>query len=77
MRKEEPQNDDWKTWKKGWQYDGDIEDPKYLKDRDELFYRNEDERAPYHGWWWYQGDYSWKQNRLKRQEKAKKNDTKK
>jgi len=35
---------DWKQWHKGWPY-RDINDPKYLRDRNKLFKSNG------HGWW--------------------------
>ena len=40
---------DWKNNKRGWQYDGDIDDPKYLEDRAKLFKENGN------GWWYYHG----------------------
>lgn len=40
-------NDEWRYWKKGWTYQGDIDDPVYLKDRSELFEENGN------GWWYF------------------------
>jgi|TARA_R100001530_G_scaffold96632_1_gene67151 hypothetical protein len=41
------------NWKKcpskGFPYEGDIDDPKYLKDRAKLFAESGN------GWWWFQG----------------------
>ena len=41
---------DWRSniSKRGFPYEG-INDPKYIKDRNELFAENGN------GWWWYQG----------------------
>ena len=33
---ESRKGDDWKQWKKGWQYKG-INDPKYIEDKRKLF----------------------------------------
>ena len=46
---------DWKKYpKKSWPYKDDVlNDPKYLKDRAELFASNGDELAPFNGWWWF------------------------
>ena len=44
-----PKSVDWKVWKGGWKYKGDIDDPQYLKDRDKLFKENGN------GWWYTQG----------------------
>jgi len=63
MKTGQPNGDDWKQWKKGWKYDGDIKDPTYLKDRAELLHNKENKRAPYNGWWWYQGVSNWKEDR--------------
>lgn len=38
---------DWRNWKRGWQYNGDIEDDEYLRDRSLLF------RFNGNGWWYY------------------------
>tara|TARA_R110000737_G_C14446547_1_gene462409 strand:- start:636 stop:809 length:174 start_codon:yes stop_codon:yes gene_type:complete len=47
--KKRPLNkDDWKQWRKGWPYDGDVDDPIYLKERSELF------NEAGNGWWWRQ-----------------------
>ena len=41
---------DWKTsYNKGWPYKGDVNNPKYIKDRSKLFEENGN------GWWIYQG----------------------
>ena len=40
-------NDEWRGWKKGWKYDGDIDDPVYLQERAELFKENGN------GWWYF------------------------
>ena len=43
-------NYDWKTFsKKEWPYKDDLNDPKYIKDRNELFEENGN------GWWIFQG----------------------
>jgi len=43
---------DWKNYpEKKWIYEGDIEDPNYLKDRSELFSSSGDDLAPFNGWW--------------------------
>jgi hypothetical protein len=66
--------DDWKIWKKGWQYDGDINDPVYLKERDAFLYNKEDKRAPYNGWWWFRSVDTRKDNRIKlRKRRVKEN----
>ena len=56
VRNNVSRNLDWQDWKKGWQYNGDIDDPQYLKDRDKLFKENGN------GWWWYEGIRLWKEN---------------
>jgi hypothetical protein len=67
--------DDWKVWKKGWQYDGDVDDPVYLKERAEFFHNKEDKQAPYNGWWWFRSLDTWKDKRIKlREKRAKEND---
>ena len=40
---------DWRSniKSRGWPYKGDIDDPKYLKERSELFAKSGN------GWWWY------------------------
>ena len=40
---------DWQVniFKRGWPYKGDIDDPKYLKERSELFIEGGN------GWWWF------------------------
>ena len=40
---------DWQVniLKRGWPYKGDIDDPKYLKERSELFVEGGN------GWWWF------------------------
>tara|TARA_R110000765_G_scaffold144654_1_gene246709 strand:- start:28 stop:360 length:333 start_codon:yes stop_codon:yes gene_type:complete len=56
--KKRPLNrDDWKKWRKGWPYDGDVEDPVYLMERDEIFKENGN------GWWWFEGYTKRKHNR--------------
>jgi len=45
----EKRNDDWKQWKMGWPYRGDVEDPVYIMERSELFKENGN------GWWYLQG----------------------
>jgi len=52
--KEYYNNDDWKQWKMGWPYRGDVKDPVYLMERSELFKENGN------GWWWYQGYHTTK-----------------
>ena len=47
---------DWRAWKKGWQYKGDVDDPEYLKDRSKLFKENGN------GWWWTQGAPMWRRS---------------
>ena len=42
-------NDDWKRWKMGWPYNGDVNDPLYIMERAEFFKKNGN------GWWWYAG----------------------
>ena len=65
-----PKSLDWRGWKKGWRYKGDIDDPQYLKDRDKLFKENGN------GWWWYEGVRLWKENqeinKIKRKRGGKK-----
>ena len=41
---------DWRTFRKSgyWEYTG-LDDPKYIKDRDELFAEGGN------GWWWFTG----------------------
>jgi len=41
---------DWRTLRKSkyWEYSG-LDDPKYIKDRDELFEEGGN------GWWWFAG----------------------
>ena len=61
---------DWRAWKKGWQYKGDVDDPEYLKARSKLFKENGN------GWWWYEGFHAWKESRTKlRERRAKLNGT--
>ena len=49
-------NYDWKTFaKREWPYKGDLNDPRYIKDRNELFEENGN------GWWIFQG-YCTKKN---------------
>ena len=44
---------DWKQYpKKIWPYSG-LDDPKYLKDRADLFYTPDNELAPFNGWWYF------------------------
>ena len=43
-RKNKLQNDDWKKWKRNWPYKS-LEDPKYIKERDETL------RLNGNGWW--------------------------
>ena len=62
----------WRACTKGWQYDGDIDDPVYLKERSEFFYNKENERAPYNGWWWFRSLDNWKDNKIKLREKRAK-----
>ena len=41
--------DDWKQWKRGWQYELDAPiDPIWQQDRTKLFRENGN------GWWWFQ-----------------------
>ena len=62
MTKKDRNPSDWKKQKRGWPYKGDaLEDPQYMKDRNNLFHVPEDKVAPYNGWWWYQGSKMWKQ----------------
>ena len=65
-----PKSVDWKVWKGGWKYKGDIDAPQYLKDRDKLFKENGN------GWWWYEGVRLWKENqeinKIKRKRGGKK-----
>ena len=43
-------NYDWKTFAtREWPYKGDLNDPKYIKDRNKLFEENGN------GWWVFQG----------------------
>tara|TARA_R110000744_G_scaffold281169_1_gene393097 strand:+ start:368 stop:583 length:216 start_codon:yes stop_codon:yes gene_type:complete len=44
--------DNRKQWKRGWPYKGDVDDPRYMIDRKEVF------KESGNGWWWYQGVYS-------------------
>ena len=68
-------SDDWKAWKKGWRYEGDVDDPVYLKERAEFFHDKENKRAPYNGWWWFRTLDNWKENKIKlRKRRAKNND---
>jgi hypothetical protein len=39
---------DWKNWRKGFPHKG-LNDPGYIKDRDNLFKKNGN------GWWWNDG----------------------
>jgi len=43
-----------KDCKSGWEYNGDVGDPQYEKDRKKLFKENGN------GWWLYQGFHIWK-----------------
>lgn len=43
---------DWKDWQdEGWPYDGDLDDPKYMKERSAFLISNAPPYAPYNGWW--------------------------
>ena len=59
---------DWKKYpKKSWPYKDDVlNDPKYLKDRAELFASNGDELAPFNGWWWFTPNKIHKYKKMKR-----------
>ena len=51
---ESRRGDDWKQWKRGWQYKLDApDDPEWQQDRGKLFKRNGN------GWWWF---YRYKDN---------------
>ena len=44
--------DDWKQWKRGWQYEKDApHDKQWQKDREKLFRKNGN------GWWWFTRQY--------------------
>ena len=46
---ESRRGDDWKQWKRGWQYCSDApKNRQWNKDRKELFRKNGN------GWWWFQ-----------------------
>jgi len=55
---------DWKSSPKGFPYKG-VNDPKYIKDRNELFQKNGN------GWWWYQGTKGWREYYDKNKENQK------
>ena len=59
---------DWKKFpKKSWPYKDDVlNDPKYLKDRAELFASTGDELAPFNGWWWFTPNKIHKYKKMKR-----------
>ena len=42
-------DEDWRDWKNGWPYTGDINNKKYLADRDKLF------KEGGNGWWYFAG----------------------
>ena len=58
----------WKKFpKKSWPYKDDVlNDPKYLKDRAELFASTGDELAPFNGWWWFTPNKIHKYKKMKR-----------
>ena len=72
---ESRRGDDWKQWKRGWQYKQNApKDPEWQKDRLKLFKKNGN------GWWWFQaseGDMpnqrakTRKRNRIKLNERWK------
>jgi len=48
VNKESRRGDDWKQWKRGWQYKEDApKDKKWQKHRKELFKKNGN------GWWFF------------------------
>ena len=74
MTKFDRNPNDWKKQKKGWPYKNDaMEDPQYMKDREELFHTPEYELCPYNGWWRFQGTTMWKQYYEKEKRKRKDN----
>ena len=59
---------DWKKYpKKSWPYKDDaLNDPKYLKDRAELFANTGNDLAPFNGWWWFTPNKIHKYKKMKR-----------